>query len=66
MNSNPSPLAQMSFETTTSFLTTATVGGDIDTLMSPSARIVLGKLVEGGTGSFDIIQPIRKLKEQLK
>ena len=60
MNSNPSPLTQMSFETTTAFLTSATLGGDKDTLNSPSARIVLGKLVEGGTGGFDIIHPIKK------
>ncbi|KAJ3120697.1 hypothetical protein HK100_012688 [Physocladia obscura] len=54
MNSNPSPFAQMSFETTAKFLTTATVSGDVDTLESPSARIVLGQVVRGGTGAFDV------------
>lgn len=58
MNSNPSPFAQMSFETTTSFLVNATLTGDVDPLTSPSARIVMGKVVEGGTGSFEIQQPL--------
>ncbi|KAI9332080.1 hypothetical protein BDR26DRAFT_899054 [Obelidium mucronatum] len=60
MNSNPSPFAQMSFETTAKFLTTATLTGDVDTLESPSARIVLGQVVRGGTGAFDIRMPIQK------
>ncbi|KAJ3076907.1 hypothetical protein HDU98_011003 [Podochytrium sp. JEL0797] len=60
MNSNPSPFAQMSFETTAKFLTTATLTGDIDTLESPSARIVLGQVVRGGTGAFDIRVPVQK------
>ncbi|KAJ3233395.1 hypothetical protein HDU78_006496 [Chytriomyces hyalinus] len=59
MNSNPSPFAQMSFETTAKFLTTATVSGDVDTLESPSARIVLGQVVRGGTGAFDIRVPLQ-------
>lgn len=57
MNSNPSPFAQMSFETTSNFLTAATLAGDIDPLESPSARIVLGKVVRGGTGAFDVLSP---------
>jgi DNA-directed RNA polymerase I subunit RPA1 len=58
MNSNPSPFAQMSFETTASFLTTATLSGDIETLKSPSARIALGQVVKGGTGSIEIFSKI--------
>ncbi|KAJ3414278.1 hypothetical protein HDV05_006807 [Chytridiales sp. JEL 0842] len=58
MNSNPSPFAQMSFETTASFLTTATITGDVDTLDSPSARLVVGKVVKGGTGAFEILAPL--------
>ncbi|KAI9293532.1 beta and beta-prime subunits of DNA dependent RNA-polymerase [Neoconidiobolus thromboides FSU 785] len=54
----PSPLQQMSFETTVSFLAKAVLHNDHDTLMSPSSRIVLGKVVEGGTGAFGIYQPI--------
>ena len=59
MNSNPSPFAQMSFETTTSFLTTATMSGDFDPLESPSARLVMGKVVKGGTGAFEIRQSLQ-------
>ncbi|KAI8819176.1 uncharacterized protein EV422DRAFT_535387 [Fimicolochytrium jonesii] len=58
MGSNPSPFAQMSFETTTQFLTTATLSGDFDNLENPSARLVLGKVVKGGTGSFEVRQPL--------
>lgn len=32
--------------------------GDFDTLDSPSSRIVVGRVVEGGTGSFDVLQPL--------
>ncbi|RKO95395.1 beta and beta-prime subunits of DNA dependent RNA-polymerase, partial [Caulochytrium protostelioides] len=41
--SNASPFAQMSFETTATFLTAATQGGDFDDLRGPSASIVLGQ-----------------------
>ncbi|KAL5035929.1 hypothetical protein BDEG_23884 [Batrachochytrium dendrobatidis JEL423] len=58
MGSNPSPFLQMSFETTTSFLTTATLTGDSDPLDSPSARIVMGQAVKTGTGSFSVLQPL--------
>ncbi|ORX57972.1 beta and beta-prime subunits of DNA dependent RNA-polymerase [Hesseltinella vesiculosa] len=58
MNSNVSPFLKMSFESTCKFLTDATLHGDFDTLDSPSARIVLGKVVEGGTGSFEVLQPL--------
>ncbi|KAL1914900.1 uncharacterized protein VTP21DRAFT_7816 [Calcarisporiella thermophila] len=55
IESNVSPFLKMSFETTCHFLTQATLYGDYDTLDSPSARIVMGKPVPGGTGSFDIL-----------
>jgi DNA-directed RNA polymerase I subunit RPA1 len=58
IDSNASPFLKMSFETCTQFLTQATMDGDCDTLSSPSARIVLGKVVENGTGSFDLLQPV--------
>ncbi|KAI9199874.1 uncharacterized protein BJ171DRAFT_199397 [Polychytrium aggregatum] len=57
MRSNPAPFAQMSYETTTQFLTTATLSGDFDNLESPSSRIVMGQVVRGGTGAFEIRQP---------
>ncbi|KAF9919290.1 hypothetical protein BX616_009322 [Lobosporangium transversale] len=58
IESSTSPFLKMSFERTCHFLTQATLHGDYDALDSPSARLVLGKVVEGGTGSFDVMQPL--------
>ncbi|KAI8356090.1 hypothetical protein EDC96DRAFT_609602 [Choanephora cucurbitarum] len=58
IGSNVAPFLKMSFESTCKFLTEATLHGDYDTLDSPSSRIVVGRVVEGGTGSFDILQPL--------
>jgi DNA-directed RNA polymerase I subunit RPA1 len=58
IESNVSPFLKMSFERTCHFLTEATVHGDYDSLDSPSARIVMGKVVGGGTGSFEIMQSL--------
>eukprot|EP00735_Rhodelphis_limneticus_P013714 TRINITY_DN7668_c0_g1::TRINITY_DN7668_c0_g1_i1::g.18647::m.18647 TRINITY_DN7668_c0_g1::TRINITY_DN7668_c0_g1_i1::g.18647 ORF type:complete len:535 (+),score=207.32,sp/P15398/RPA1_SCHPO/35.44/5e-79,RNA_pol_Rpb1_5/PF04998.12/6.2e-35 TRINITY_DN7668_c0_g1_i1:507-2111(+) len=55
-----SPLQKMSFETTMHFLTEATIFEDYDTLKSPSARIVMGKVVESGTGAVNLLQPLPK------
>ena len=63
IDSNASPFLKMSFETCTAFLTQATLDGDTDTLRSPSARLVLGKVVENGTGSFDLMQPLQVSEE---
>lgn len=30
----------------------------MDPLRNPSSRIVMGKVVEGGTGAFDVLNPI--------
>jgi DNA-directed RNA polymerase I subunit RPA1 len=56
--SNTSPFQQMSFETTAKFLTNSTLIRDEDDGSSPSARIVLGKVVDGGTGSFEVLHPL--------
>eukprot|EP00158_Paraphelidium_tribonemae_P008573 Partr_v1_DN28614_c1_g2_i3_m50565 putative dna-directed RNA polymerase len=58
MESSVSPFAKMTFETTFQFLTDAAIRGDKDTLLGPSARIVMGQVVTGGTGSFEIVHPI--------
>ena len=57
-DSNVSPFLKMSFETCTQFLTKATLDGDRDDLTSPSSRLVLGKVVENGTGCFDVWAPL--------
>jgi DNA-directed RNA polymerase I subunit RPA1 len=63
INSSPSPFLKMSFETATTFLMDATVQKQTDHLESPSARIVMGRIVEMGTGSFDLLQNIDQMIE---
>ncbi|BBN13954.1 DNA-directed RNA polymerase I subunit RPA1 [Marchantia polymorpha subsp. ruderalis] len=56
--SSPSPFLKMSYETATTFLMDATLKRQRDNLSSPSARIVMGRVVESGTGSFELLQNI--------
>src|SRR5579862_3833545 len=51
LDANVSPFLKMSFESTCNFLTKATLEGDADRLETPSARLVMGRSVGGGTGS---------------
>lgn len=55
IDSSTSAFKKMSYETTCQFLTKAVLDGERETLESPSARIVLGKLSSVGTGSFDVM-----------
>lgn len=57
MENNASPLQQMTFETTMNFLKTATLAGTEDHLNSPSARLVVGRVVPLGTGCMQLRQP---------
>mmetsp|Transcript_4193 Transcript_4193/g.5837 ORF Transcript_4193/g.5837 Transcript_4193/m.5837 type:complete len:1860 (+) Transcript_4193:393-5972(+) len=50
-----STFLQMSFETTTNFMIDAALSNKVDSLMSPSANIVMGKPIRHGTGAFDCI-----------
>ncbi|KAJ7408439.1 DNA-directed RNA polymerase I subunit RPA1 [Willisornis vidua] len=59
IQSNSSPLQQMTFETSYKFLKEATMMGAHDELRSPSACLVVGKVVKGGTGLFDLKQPLK-------
>mmetsp|Transcript_5031 Transcript_5031/g.18313 ORF Transcript_5031/g.18313 Transcript_5031/m.18313 type:complete len:1772 (-) Transcript_5031:74-5389(-) len=52
---SPSPFLKMSFETATAFLMQSALMGEKDLLTSPSSRIVLGRPVDAGTGSFDLL-----------
>ena len=56
---NSSPFQKMSFETTVHFLKSATVLGDTDELRSPSACLVAGRVVHGGTGCFQLLQTLK-------
>ncbi|ORY77786.1 DNA-directed RNA polymerase I subunit RPA1 [Protomyces lactucae-debilis] len=58
IESNPSPFLKMTYETTCTFLTQASLHGDIDTLDNPSSKIVMGKLAGVGTGAFDVLQDL--------
>ncbi|OJD37194.1 dna-directed rna polymerase i subunit rpa1 [Diplodia corticola] len=58
LKSNVSPFMKMSFETTVGFLKDAVLEEDVDTLDNPSARIVIGKLNNVGTGAFDVLTPV--------
>ena len=53
-----SPFQQMSFETTTHFLNNAVLYGNSDSMKTPSACIATGKVMKGGTGAFEIVQPL--------
>uniref|UniRef100_A0A3Q1IV52 DNA-directed RNA polymerase subunit n=1 Tax=Anabas testudineus TaxID=64144 RepID=A0A3Q1IV52_ANATE len=59
IRSNSSPLQQMTFETSYKFLKQATMLGSYDQLVSPSACLVVGKVVKGGTGLFELKQPLQ-------
>ncbi|XP_008325949.1 DNA-directed RNA polymerase I subunit RPA1 [Cynoglossus semilaevis] len=59
IRSNASPLQQMTFETSYKFLKEATMLGLHDQLVSPSACLVVGKVVRGGTGLFELKQPLQ-------
>jgi DNA-directed RNA polymerase I subunit RPA1 len=58
IESNASPFQKMSFETTMHFLRGATISGATEQLSSPSSRLVVGRVVGGGTGSFDLKLPL--------
>uniref|UniRef100_A0A8C5GM60 DNA-directed RNA polymerase subunit n=1 Tax=Gouania willdenowi TaxID=441366 RepID=A0A8C5GM60_GOUWI len=58
IRSNSSPLQQMTFETSYKFLKDSTMLGSSDQLASPSACLVVGKVVKGGTGLFELKQPL--------
>lgn len=58
IEANSSPFQKMSFETTMHFLKSATIAGDSDPIKSPSACLVAGRVVNGGTGSFELLQTL--------
>ncbi|KAG0150353.1 hypothetical protein CROQUDRAFT_58307 [Cronartium quercuum f. sp. fusiforme G11] len=55
LSNHVSPFLKASYETTTTFLTDATIFGDFDDLMSPSASIVMGQAPRYGTNSFNLL-----------
>lgn len=61
IDSSTSAFMKMSYETTCQFLTKAVLDGDREELESPSAKIVMGKLSNVGTGSFDVFAQMPRL-----
>lgn len=56
IESSTSTFLKISFETAAHFLTDATMKGTTDDLTSPASRLVVGRIVEMGTGCFDLVQ----------
>ncbi|KAF6002560.1 dna-directed RNA polymerase [Cyanidiococcus yangmingshanensis] len=54
LDSVPSPLQRMSFESATQFLRDAALAREEDLLQSATARLCLGRVVSLGTGSFSL------------
>ncbi|GAA6049814.1 hypothetical protein JCM3770_002174 [Rhodotorula araucariae] len=54
LSNNSSALLKASFETTSAFLAEAALHGDFDNMIGPSARIVVGRTPEAGTGAFAV------------
>lgn len=52
IESSASPLQQMSFESTLKFLKSAIVKSQLDSLSSPSSRLMVGQPCKSGTGAF--------------
>jgi DNA-directed RNA polymerase I subunit RPA1 len=55
MNDASSSFLQMSFETTANFMVDAAVNNLSESMMSPSANIVLGRPIRHGTGAFECL-----------
>lgn len=58
--STPSPILKMTFETAFNFLKEAAVLKQVDTLSTPSSRLVLGRVCDLGTGSVAVAMPFAK------
>ncbi|GJQ80589.1 putative DNA-dependent RNA polymerase [Trypoxylus dichotomus] len=62
MESSASPLQQMSFESSLTFLKNATVKGKHDQLQNPSSCLMVGKPCNTGTGAFTLLYKFPLLK----
>lgn len=49
------PIARASFEETTDQLVNAGIWAETDSLKGVSANVMLGRLIKGGTGAFDVL-----------
>ena len=58
IHSSGSPYLKMSFETCAAFLVDSLMTGARDNMRSPSSRLVMGRVVDQGTGAFDLWAPL--------
>jgi DNA-directed RNA polymerase beta' subunit len=56
------PIARASFEKTMDHFLNAAIFNEKDTLHSVSSRIALGKVIKGGTGSFELLLDTKKIE----
>jgi DNA-directed RNA polymerase II subunit RPB1 len=56
------PIARASFEKTMEHFVNAALFNEKDELKSVSSRIALGKIINGGTGCFDLLLDMKKLE----
>ena len=61
INSNSSPIQQITFETSTQFLKNATFVGIKDELNSPSSRLLIGRPIQAGSGMLECLLDKKKI-----
>nr|XP_023014677.1 DNA-directed RNA polymerase I subunit RPA1 isoform X1 [Leptinotarsa decemlineata] len=59
MESSPSPLQQMSFESSLTYLKNAVIRGKRDDLQNPSSSLMVGKPIGTGTGCVSLFHKIK-------
>jgi DNA-directed RNA polymerase I subunit RPA1 len=64
LDSAPSPLQRMSFESATQFLRDAALAREEDRLESASAKLCLGQPVSFGTGSFSLLLSLTDIEKE--
>jgi DNA-directed RNA polymerase II subunit RPB1 len=57
------PLAKASFEKTMNHFINASIFNETDHLKSISSRIMVGKVINGGTGAFDLLLDTKKIEK---
>ena len=56
------PIARASFEKTMDHFVNAALFNEKDSMKSVSSRIAIGRVIPGGTGSFDLLLDTKKLE----
>jgi hypothetical protein len=55
------PLSRASFEKTMDHFVNAAIFNEVDNIQSVSSRVMIGRVIPGGTGSFDLLLDTNKL-----